>query len=63
MGYNIAMLADAFTFLLRICLVVVIWLAVWRLIQPRTRMLRILRAALLALAMLAILALVKITTG
>lgn len=63
MGYNGLMFKDLVIFFLRLCLVMVVWTAAWRLIQPKTQSLRILRAALIALTMLAVLALVRFTTG
>ncbi len=51
------------SFLLRILLVVVLWFFVWRFIEPKTQLMRILRAALLVLCLLGVLAVLKITGG
>lgn len=60
-GYNAIMLRDLISFVLRMGLVAAVWAFVWRLVQPRTQSMRILRAALLLLGLLAILAVVRIT--
>ena len=61
-GYNIGMFRSLLSFVLRIGLVVALWAFVWRLIEPRTQLMRILRAALLLLGLLGIL-LVMRTVG
>jgi len=55
------MLTNFITFVLRISLIVVLWAFVWRLIQPRTQLMRILRAAVLLLGLLGILFLLRNT--
>ena len=60
-GYNALMLRDLISFVLRMGLVAAIWAFVWRLVQPRTQLMRIFRAALLLLGLLAVLAVVRIT--
>jgi len=56
------MFRSLLSFVLRIGLVVALWAFVWRLIEPRTQLMRILRAALLLLGLLGIL-LVMRTVG
>jgi hypothetical protein len=60
-GYNAVMLRDLISFVLRIGLVAAVWAFVWRVVQPRTQLMRIFRAALLLLGLLAVLAVVRIT--
>ena len=59
--YNAVMLQDLISFVLRMGLIAAVWAFVWRLVQPRTQLMRIFRAALLLLGLLAILAVVRIT--
>jgi len=47
-------------FVLRLALVVVLWHLVWRLVQPKTQAMRILRASLLVVSLLAALALTRL---
>jgi len=61
MGYNEYMLSDAISAILRICLVASFWFCVWRYVEPRTQLRRIIRAALLVLGMLVILAVIRIS--
>lgn len=44
---------------LRGALVVVIWMAVWRLVQPATGWMRVVRAGVLVLSLLVVLAVVR----
>ena len=60
-GYNKKMIGNIFFFILRICLLAACWAFIWRLIEPRTQFLRILRAALLLLGFLGILAVLRFT--
>lgn len=60
-GYNEAMLTDLISFILRTCLIVVFWFFIWKYIEPKTQMMRILRAALLVVGLLIIMAMVRIT--
>jgi len=60
-GYNYLMAASFISFVLRLCLIAVFWALIWRLVEPRTQLMRILRAALLVLGLLAILALARVT--
>lgn len=57
------MVASFVSFVLRILLVVMLWLFVWRVIEPRTQLMRIVRAALLVLCLLGVLVVLKITGG
>jgi hypothetical protein len=61
MGYYGYMLRDFVFFVLRISLIVALWAFVWKFIEPKTQLMRILRAALLVLGLLVILAMLKIT--
>jgi hypothetical protein len=49
------------SFVLRISLIVALWAFVWRFVEPKTQLMRILRAALLVLGLLAVLAVIRIT--
>ena len=55
------MLRDFVFFILRISLIVALWTFVWKFIEPKTQLMRVLRAALLVLGLLVILAMIKIT--
>ena len=59
-GYNVRMLGDILSFVLRIGLVVALWAFLWKYVEPRTQLLRILRAALLVFGLLGIWAVLKI---
>jgi len=48
-------------FILRISLIAALWAFVWKLIEPKTQLMRILRAALLVLGLLVILVMLKAT--
>jgi hypothetical protein len=61
MGYYVAMLGEKVLFILRLLLIAAVWIFVWRLIQPKTQAMRILRAALLILALLTVLAVTRVT--
>jgi hypothetical protein len=59
MGYNFDMIGSVIFFVLRICLVGVIWAFVWQLIEPKTKPARVLRAALLVASLLVILVVIR----
>jgi hypothetical protein len=59
-GYNVRMLGDILSFVLRIGLVVALWAFVWKFVEPRTQLMRLLRAALLVFGLLGIWAVLKI---
>jgi hypothetical protein len=61
MGYCKYMFRDIVFFALRISLIVAIWAFVWKFIEPKTQLMRILRAALLVLGLLVILTMLKVT--
>jgi hypothetical protein len=61
MGYNDFMLTNFIIFILRISLIVALWAFVWRLVQPRTQLMRILRAAVLLIGLLGILFILRST--
>jgi hypothetical protein len=46
------MLSEFLSFVLRLLLIVVLWTLVWQLIEPKTQLRRILRAAVLVLCLL-----------
>jgi len=60
-GYCIFMFGDIVSFVLRISLIVALWAFVWRLLEPRTQLMRILRAAVLLLGLLGILVVLRMT--
>jgi len=60
-GYCKYMFKDIVLFILRISLIVALWAFVWKFIEPKTQIMRVLRAALLVLGLLFILAILKIT--
>ena len=55
------MLRSIIFFVLRISLIAALWAFVWKFVEPKTQLMRVLRAALLVLGLLAILAVIKIT--
>jgi hypothetical protein len=55
------MLRTIVFFVLRISLIAALWAFVWKFVEPKTQLMRVLRAALLVLGLLAILAVIKIT--
>lgn len=60
-GYNMYMFRNILSFILRISLIAMLWAFVWRLVEPRTQLMRILRALLLVLSLLVILAVLRAT--
>ena len=46
-GYNLDMVYDLFYFGLRLVVVASFWIFIWKLIEPRNQLLKILRAGLL----------------
>ncbi len=60
-GYNVFMFGSIVSFVLRIWLIVAFWAFIWQFVQPRTQLMRILRAALLMLGLLGILTALRIT--
>ncbi|UCF15918.1 MAG: hypothetical protein JSW59_00370 [Phycisphaerales bacterium] len=61
MGYFNYMMRSIVFFILRLSLVVTIWAFIWRYLEPRTQLMRIMRAALLLLCLLGVMAVVKLT--
>jgi len=59
MGYYMTMLTDLISFILRILLIVALWAFVWKLLEPRTQLMRILRAAVLLLGLLGVLVVLR----
>jgi hypothetical protein len=60
MGYNILMFKDLISFVLRISLIAGVCAFAWRLTQPKTQLMRVIRAALLLACLLAVLAVLRI---
>jgi len=60
-GYFEYMFRSIVFFVLRILLIAALWAFVWKFIEPKTQLMRVLRAALLVLGLLVILAMLKIT--
>ena len=60
-GYCKYMFRSILFFVLRISLITALWAFVWKFIEPKTQLMRVLRAALLVLGLLVILAMLKIT--
>ena len=58
-GYYRRMFKTIVFFALRFSLVIAIWAFIWRYLEPKTQLMRILRAALLVLCMLGAMAVVK----
>ena len=61
MGYLGRMFRSIVFFALRLSLVATTVAFAWRLVEPKTQLMRIVRAALLVLSLLAVLAVVKVT--
>ena len=57
------MFGSIISFVLRICLIAALWVLVWQYVEPRTQLMRILRAALLLVGLLCILAVLRIAGG
>jgi hypothetical protein len=60
-GYYNYMFRSLVLFVLRISLIAALWASVWKFIEPKTQLMRVLRAALLVLGLLIILVMLKIT--
>ena len=60
-GYNIHMIEDTLSFFLRFCVIVTLWVWIWRVVEPKTQVLRIARAALLVLGLVFVLTLMRIS--
>jgi len=61
MGYCEYMFRSLIFFVLRISLITMLWAFVWKFIEPKTQLMRVLRAALLVLGLLVILTMLKVT--
>ena len=61
MGYNVPMFTSFISFILRISLIVAVWAFIWHLVEPRTQLMRILRAAVLLLGLLGVLFVLRST--
>lgn len=59
-GYLNNMFRGLVFFILRLSLIVAVWAFVWKFIEPKTQLMRILRAALLVLGLLFILVMLKV---
>jgi hypothetical protein len=62
-GYYSFMFISIAHFVLRVALVVTIWAFVWRYMEPKTQLMRVLRAALLVLGLLGALAVTRVICG
>ena len=60
-GYFRYMFRGIVFFVLRISLILALWAFVWKFIEPKTQLMRVLRAALLVLGLLVILTMLKVT--
>ena len=60
-GYLGCMLRSILFFALRFSLILAIWAFLWRYLEPKTQLMRIMRAALLLLCLLGVMAVVKLT--
>lgn len=60
-GYYRYMFRSLVFFVLRISLIAALWAFVWKFIEPKTQLVRVLRAALLVLGLLVILTMLKVT--
>lgn len=56
------MLRSIVFFALRLSLIVAIWGLIWQYLEPKTQLMRIMRAALLLLCLLGVMAVVKLTS-
>ena len=54
------MVEGVLSFVLRVSLIAVFWAFIWRFVEPRTQLMRILRAALLVLGLLGVLTVLRI---
>jgi hypothetical protein len=54
------MFENTIYFVLRLAVIVALWLSIWRLVKPKTQLMRIFRAALLVLCLLTFLAILRI---
>ena len=61
MGYFRSMFRSIVFFALRLSLIATTFALVWRFVEPKTQLMRILRAALLVLGLLAVLTVVRVT--
>ena len=55
------MFTDFISFILRISLIVALWAFVWKILKPRTQLMRILRAVVLLLGLLGVLVVLRMT--
>ena len=60
-GYCGYMFRNLVFIVLRISLIAALWAFVWKFIEPKTQLMRVLRAALLVLGLLVILTMLKVT--
>ncbi len=59
-GYVRSMFRSIVFIALRLSLIVAIWVFIWRYLEPKTQLMRIMRAALLVLCLLGVMAVVKL---
>lgn len=59
MVYNMCVFRQFLLFLLRMGLIAALWAFIWRVVEPKTQLMRILRAALLVLGLLGVLVVLR----
>ena len=62
-GYNLRMVREVISFVLRVGLVIGFWGLVWSSVKPKTQAMRVLRAALLVLGLLGVWAVLSVAEG
>jgi hypothetical protein len=55
------MFVNTLSFVVRLWIIIAFWLFVWKVVEPKTQLMRVLRAALLVIGFLGILGLLRIT--
>ena len=55
------MFINTLSFIVRLWIIIAFWVFVWKVVEPKTQLMRVLRAALLVVGFLGILGLLKIT--
>ncbi len=55
------MFINTLSFIVRLWVIIAFWVFVWKVVEPKTQLMRVLRAALLVVGFLGILGLLRIT--
>jgi hypothetical protein len=55
------MFINTLSFVVRLWIIIAFWVFVWKVVEPKTQLMRVLRAALLVVGFLGILGLLRIT--